>query len=155
MTWPFPPLRARNLEGAARDLPAAFAGDPSIVIVAFERQQQGEVDSWLPWLDDVRKRLPRLEVYELPAIRRRWLPARSFIDGGMRAGIPDPGTRQRTLTTYTDIGALCRALGIASPSTIALFVVSRDGIVVWSGRGAYDADAAASLERGMRKARAR
>ena len=136
-----------------RDLPAAFAGDPSIVIVAFERQQQGEVDSWLPWLDDLRKRLPGLEVYELPAIRRRWLPARSFIDGGMRAGIPDPGTRQRTLTAYTDIGALCRALGIASVSTIALFVVSRDGIVLWSGKAAYDPNAAADLARAVTAAR--
>ena len=135
------------------DLPAAFAGDPSIVIVAFERQQQDEVDSWLPWLDDLRKLLPGLEVYELPAIRRRWLPARSFIDGGMRAGIPDPGTRQRTLTAYTDIGDLCRALGIASTSTIALFVVSRDGIVVWSGSAAFDPDTAAGLERAATAAR--
>lgn len=153
MPWRFPQLQARNLEGAVHDLPAAFAGDPSIVIVAFERHQQSDVDSWLPCLDEVRERLPGLEVYELPAIRRRFLPARRFIDGGMRAGIPDPGTRKRTLTAYTDIGALTRALRIDSTNTIALFVVSRDGTVVWSARGAYDPDAAAGLDRAATAAR--
>lgn len=147
MTWQFPSLQARNLEGAVLDLPEAFAGDPSIVIVAFERHQQDDVDSWLPWLGELRQRLPAIEVYELPAIKRRWLPARSFIDGGMRAGIPDPATRQRTLTVYTDVGKLLRTLQIDSTNTIALFVVSREGVVVWSGRAAYDQDAAADLER--------
>jgi hypothetical protein len=153
MTWRFRSLRARNLEGAELDLPAAFAGDPSIVIVAFERHQQDDVDSWLPWLGELREGLPGLEVYELPAIKRRWLPARRFIDGGMRAGIPDPATRQRTLTAYTDTGALSRALRIDSTSTIALFVVSRGGVIVWSGRGAYDRNAAAALERAATAAR--
>ena len=153
MTWRFPPLQARNLEGAVLDLPEALAGDPSVVIVAFERQQQDDVDSWLPWLDGLRRRLPGLEVYELPAIKRRWLPARAFIDGGMRAGIPDPGTRRRTLTVYTDTGALSRALRIDSTDRIALFVVSREGIVVWSGSAAHDPDVAAGLERAATAAR--
>ncbi len=147
MTWRFPSLQARNLEGAVLELPQAFAGDPSIVIVAFERHQQDVVETWLPWLEGLRERLPRLEVYELPAIKRRWLPARGLIDGGMRAGIPDLATRQRTLTAYTDIGALSRALRIDSTRTIALFVVSPEGVITWSGHGAHDPDAAAALER--------
>ena len=153
MTWRFPTLQARNLEGAVFDLPQAFAGDPSIVIVAFERHQQHEVDTWLPWLEELRQRLPGLEVYELPAIKRRWLPARSFIDGGMRTGIPDLETRQRTLTAYTDTGALSRALRIDSTSTIALFVVSPEGLILWSGRAAYDPHAAADLGRAATAAR--
>jgi hypothetical protein len=153
MTWRFPSLQARNLEGVVLDLPEAFAGDPSIVIVAFMRHQQREVDSWLPWLDGLHQRLPGLEVYELPAIKRRWLPARSFIDGGMRAGIPDLETRQRTLTAYTDTGALSRALRIDSTSAIALFAVSPEGVIMWSGRAAYDPDAAADLERTATAAR--
>ena len=147
MTWSFPALQARNLEGVVHDLPDAFAGDPSVVIVAFERHQQREVDTWVPWLGGLRERLPGLEVYELPAIKRRWLPARGFIDGGMRAGIPELETRQHTLTAYTAVGALTRALRLDSTNTIALFVVARGGSVVWSGRGAYKSDAAAHLER--------
>ena len=153
MTWSFPALQARNLESVVHDLPDAFAGDPSVVIIAFERHQQREVDTWVPWLGGLRERLPGLEVYELPAIKRRWLLARGFIDGGMRAGIPDLDTRQRTLTAYTDVGALTGALRIDSTNTIALFVVARSGKIEWSGRGAYESDAAADLERAAAAAR--
>jgi hypothetical protein len=111
------------------------------------RHQQDDVDSWLPWLDGPHQRLPGLEVYELPTIKRRWLPARGFIDGGMRAGIPDLETRQRTLTAYTDIDALSRALRIDSTNTIALFVVSPEGVIMWSGHGACNLETAAALER--------
>ena len=136
-----------------QDLPAAFAGDPSIVFVAFDSRQQGDVDSWLPFLDELRARLPGLEVYELPAIKRRYLPARSYIDSRMRAGISDRGTRQRTLTLYTDVSARNPALRIDSTSTIALFVVSRGGNVMWSGSGVYDAATAAGLKRSAAAAR--
>ena len=91
MTARFPKLHARNLEGAALELPEAFTGDPSVVIVAFERVQQEQVDTWIPWLRRLQARMPGVGVYEIPAIKRRWLPARRFIDGGMRAGI---GTRK-------------------------------------------------------------
>jgi hypothetical protein len=147
MNWRFPPMRATNLEGVGVLLPDGLEGDPSVVIVAFERHQQSEVDSWMPWLGGLREQLPRLEIYELPAIARGWRPARRFIDGGMRAGIPDPEIRRRTLTAYTDIRVLTDALRIQSTSTIAVFVVSVGGSVLWSGRGAYAPNPAADLQR--------
>lgn len=149
MSWRFPTLEVRSLEGAELLLPGGLTGDPSIVIVAFMRNQQREVDTWLPWVESLRKRLPGLEVYELPAIKRRWRPLRGLIDGGMRGGIPDPGTRRRTLTAYTDLDALTGALRIGSTGTVAVFAVSRGGAVIWSGGGSYDSAAAADLERAV------
>jgi len=145
----FPNLRARDLEGTALDLPLALAGDPSVVIVAFERRQQATVDTWLPWLSGLRQRVPGTEVYEVPTLSRRWLPARRLIDGGMRAGIPDPSTRRRTLTTYTDIHAVLDALALDVTDTIAVVVVGSDGIILWQALGEYDTVLAAELERAV------
>jgi hypothetical protein len=86
MTTLFPTLQARNLEGAVLDLPEAFGRDPSVVIVAFRRAQQEQVDTWIPWLRQLEARRPGLEVYEIPAIGRRWTPVRRFIDGGCGPG---------------------------------------------------------------------
>ena len=47
----FSSLRARNLEGLDVDLPAAFSGDRNIVVVAFLRNHQTLVDSWVPWFE--------------------------------------------------------------------------------------------------------
>ena len=145
----FPTLVAQDLEGTVLELPAALAGDPSVVIVAFERRQQAAVDTWLPWLSELRKRAPRLEVYEVPTISQRWRPARRLIDGGMRAGIPDPAVRRRTLTTYTDVGAVLEALELEGTDTIAVVVVDPGGTILWQGLGGYDPALAAELERAV------
>lgn len=154
MSFRLPTLQATNLEGDVLELPDAFAGDPSVVVVAFKRRQQEQVDTWIPWLRDLQERLPGLEVYEIPAIKRRWLPARRFIDGGMRAGIPDPHARRSTMTVYTDIGALLEALGLDSTASIAVFVVARGGTVGWCSRGAFRQQSADQVEHAIAAARA-
>jgi hypothetical protein len=136
----FPKLEARSLEGAVVLLPDGLDGDPSVVLVAFKRWQQEQVDSWMPLLRQLEERLPGLEVYEIPALSRRWLPGRRFIDGGMRAGIPDARVRRGTLTVYTDIAALLEALELDSTSAIAVFVIARNGSIEWRCRGAFRQD---------------
>ena len=153
MSRPFPHLRARDLEGTELDLPQALAGDPSVVIIAFARRQQTTVDTWLPWLTELRTRTPEMEVYEVPTISRRWLPARRMIDGGMRAGIPDPATRRRTLTTYTDVNPVLDALALDGTDSIAVVVVDAGGTILWIGVGEYDTVLAAELERAVTLAR--
>jgi hypothetical protein len=136
----FPKLEARSLEGAAVVLPDGLEGDPSVVLVAFKRWQQGQVDSWMPLLRRLEERLPGLEVYEIPALSRRWLPGRRFIDGGMRAGISDARARRGTLTVYTNIAALLEALELDTTSAIAVFVIASNGSIEWRGRGAFQPD---------------
>src|SRR6201989_1427323 len=126
---------------AARDLP----GEWNVVIVAFRREQQDLVDSWVPWLEQRAAADPRLGFVELPVIGLRWQPARPVIDGGMAAGIPDQKTRRRTLTVYTDIRRITVPLGITDRNTIWLFLVDRAGQVRWRGSGGQDAGQAAAL----------
>jgi hypothetical protein len=95
----FPRLAARDLDGRAVALPAGLPGDWNVVIVAFRREQQDLVDSWVPWLDQRAAADPRLGFAELPAIGLRWQPARSVIDGGMAAAIHG----QKTQETPADI----------------------------------------------------
>ncbi|MFY8239176.1 MAG: hypothetical protein ACOVK5_08050, partial [Ilumatobacteraceae bacterium] len=79
----FPNIRARNLEGLDVVLPSAFAGERNVVMVAFQRQHQDLVDSWVPWLEQQAAFDTGLRFYEIPTIGRLWAPARRFIDGGM------------------------------------------------------------------------
>ena len=79
----FEELAARNLEGTAVELPAGFTGEHNLVMVAFRREQQTAVDSWIAWYTSVADAYPGLRAYEVPVIATRWSPARSMIDGGM------------------------------------------------------------------------
>jgi hypothetical protein len=142
----FPQVRARNLEGVDVDLPDAFVGDRNIVAVAFQRNHQSLVDSWVPWLEEQAAADPGLRFYELPTIGRIWAPVRNFIDGGMAAAIRVPAILQRTLTIYGDVNRVTQPLGIEDRSTIALLLVDGSGHVHWRGSGGFAARLAQDLE---------
>lgn len=134
----FPWLGARDLNGHEVTLPTGLPGEWNVVIIAFQRQQQELVDSWVPWLEERAAATPWLRFAELPAIGLQWQPARPAIDGGMAAAIRDPQTRRRTLTVYTDLRRVTAPLDIRDRNTIWLFLVDRTGRVRWRGSGGWD-----------------
>ena len=141
----FPTVEARNLQGLGVTLPSAFDGDRNIVVVAFKRDHQALVDSWVPWLEAQAAVDPGLRFYEVPTIGRIWAPVRTMIDGGMARAIKEPVVLQRTLTVYGDLARLTRPLAITDTSTIAVFLVDADGTVVWSGAGPFSDISSAAL----------
>jgi hypothetical protein len=145
----FPQLRARNLEGLEVELPQGFAGDRNIVAIAFQRNHQSLVDSWVPWFDEHAATDPGLQFYELPTIGRIWAPVRNFIDGGMASAIREPVILQRTLTVYGDMNRVTRPLGIEDRSTIAVLLVDGAGNVLWRGSGGFVAPLAHELEKAL------
>jgi hypothetical protein len=134
----FPSVKARDLEGRDVHLPDDLPAGPRVVLLAFKRWQQELVDSWEPALAMLESHCRRLSVWDVPALSRVYLPVRGFIDGGMRSGIVDPSARQHTLTAYTDLSALARALRLPSLDTIYVLLLAPDGTIVWRGEGAAD-----------------
>lgn len=151
----FPTLAARNLQGLDVTLPDAFDGERNVVLVAFQRNHQELVDSWVPWLEKRGATDPGLRFYEVPTIGRIWAPVRNLIDGGMAASIREPVILRRTLTVYGDVNRLTQPLGIEDRSTISVFLVETQGSVRWSGTGRYDPGLAADLDKALRASRRR
>ncbi len=141
----FPHLEAHDLLRRHVVLPAGFEGERNVVIVAFRRQHQELVDTWVPWLEAHAEDDPALRFYELPTIGTQWSPARSVIDGGMASAIREPVVLRRTLTVYTDVDRVTSGLGITDTDTIWLFVVDARGVVRWRGHGPYTTATAAEL----------
>jgi hypothetical protein len=141
----FPELEARGLDGRGYRLPAGLPGERTVALLAFRREQQADVDTWLPGLLALAAGHPDLAVVEIPVLGRRWIPARPVIDGGMRVGIGDPGACARTLTAYTDTGRVQRALGLRGGDEIAVVLAGRDGRIAWLRTGRCRAAALASL----------
>jgi hypothetical protein len=123
-------------------LPEAFGEPLSLVFVAFRRDQQAVIDSWASWL-----RAPevanRLAFYEVPILGRRWAPMRPVIDGGMATAVRDQNARRRTVTVYGDLGKITEALGISDRSTVSIFLVDHQGLIVDRATGPFDPATAA------------
>lgn len=143
----FPRVEGSNLEGEHFVLPADFKGELNVVLIAFQREQQRDVDSWLPFLKTVTDSRNNVRIYEVPTLGRRYKLMRSFIDGGMRRGIPDKAVREATVTLYIDKTPFRRALQLADEDRIYVVLVDREGRVHWRADGPFTEESGATLMR--------
>lgn len=115
----FPSVSGENLHGEQVTFPDDLKGNPALVLVAFKREQQAEVDTWLAQIGAFEAAIPGIRVVETPTISSaRWGWMAWFIDGGMRSGIPDDAARARTVTLYTDVAKFREALGMETDGQI-------------------------------------
>ena len=146
----FPKLTARNLEKQVFSLPGDFAGERNLLLIAFQREQQKNVDTWLSQMHRF-EQTPGFAYYELPTLSRLNPIARWFINSGMRRGIPDAKARARTLTLYVDKEAFRKALNLPYEDRIYAVLVDRSGRVHWRAEGDFDEAKAASLQEALRQ----
>ena len=145
----FPNVAARDLEGRAHSLPRDFSGTANLVVIAFRREQQRAVDSWIAWFESVAVEHVGLRCYEVPVLATRWSPARAFIDGGMASAVQDPEARRRTLTVYTDVRRVTDALVIDDTGAVTVLLVGSDGRVWWRATGPATEQAGTELRRAL------
>lgn len=141
----FPSVEGSNLEGRRFALPAEFETEYSVVFVAFRREQQADVDSWLPHLRALRLDERGVSAYELPTLSRSYRWVRGFIDGGMARGIPDLRARETTITLYIEKGPFKTALAITNEEKITTMIVAQDGRILWRVDGPFTAPSGESL----------
>lgn len=141
----FPTVTGSNLSGKPYTLPADFEGQYNVIIVVYQRHQQRNVDSWGPLLAQLAEKHLELRYYELPTLPEYGWIQRSFIDGGMRGGIPDRAVRARTITLYLDVQQFNAALGIASIDSVYALLVDRNGTILWRAAGDYSPQAGEAL----------
>ena len=141
----FPTVKASNLEKRNFNLPADFEGERNLLLVAFEREQQKDVDTWLREMKRFEEIDPGFHYYELPTIQRPNAFMRWFIDTGMRHGIPDRKARERTITLYLEKRLFVDSLLITDQKKIYAFLVDREGNVLWRSEGVFDETKGTSL----------
>lgn len=151
----FPTVNGSSLTRRKFVLPGDFEGELNVVLIAFKRGQQADVDSWTPHLRPLTGSDSTLRVYELPVLPRTLTLMRSFIDGGMRGGIPDSAVRAATITMYINKTPFKRALAIPNEDSIVVVLTDRSGRLYWRANGPFRAPALEELEAALHAARRR
>ena len=148
----FPTVTGSNLQRESFRLPEDLKGELNLVMVAFQQWQQSEVDTWIPFAKQLERSHSEVRYYELPTIRRLNVLSRTFINEGMRAGIPDPVARERTITLYVDKGMFRQALQLPSEDHIYVMLLDDQGKVLWRAEGVFTPEMGESLESAVRRA---
>jgi ATP10 protein len=146
----FPTVSGSNLQRARLTLPQDLHGELNLVLIAFQQWQQSQVDTWVPFARQLEEAYPAVCYYELPTIQRLNTLARTFINEGMRAGIPDLVARERTITLYLDKKAFREALQLPGEDDIHVLLLDRQGRVLWRAEGAFTPDKGESLALAIR-----
>jgi len=133
----FPQVTGSNLLRRKVTLPDDLQGELNILFIAFQQWHQAWVDSWVPLARQLEQSFPGLQFYETPVIQKMNIVSQTFINEGMRAGLPNPTTRQKTITLYIDKKAFRQALDIPHEDTIWVLVLDRQGNVLWRTEGTY------------------
>lgn len=141
----FPTVSGSNLLREKLTLPQDFQGQLNLVFIPFEQWQQLEVDSWIPLASKLENQFDGLFYYELPTIQARNSLFKLFINEGMRAGIPNAKSRERTITLYLDKADFRAALGLPDEEHIYLLLVDRQGQEYFRVRGPYSPEGEAAL----------
>lgn len=134
----FPTVNGSNLRREKLTLPQDFEGQYNLIFVAFQQWQQGEVNSWIPLAESLEIQFPGLFYYELPTIRSLSTISRFFINEGMRAGIPNVKSRERTITLYLDKDQFREALGLPDEEHIYVLLFDHQGVELWRARGLHN-----------------
>jgi len=142
----FPNVEGKNLHGVEVQFPEAFAPKAYHVCqIAFVRQQQTDVDTWITRLEPLVAQRDDLEFMELPTISKMNAFMRWFIYRGMRSGIEDAATRSRTITLHLDKKPFKEALDIQSEKEIVILLVDEKGVVRWQHTGPWSQEKEGAL----------
>lgn len=144
----FPSVAGFALSGERMRFPEDVMGAPALLLCAYRRQTQADVDRWA---ESVARDLPGLIVYELPIIPALvWRPLQGMIDGGMRGGVP---RRQwsSVVTLYEQGGKARDFLGDEGGHRAHVVLLDAAGVVVFHDAGGFRESAAAGLAQAVER----
>jgi hypothetical protein len=122
--------------------PENLAGSPAVLLVAYRRGTQHDLDRWIEFLS---LKAPQFIWYEVPTIPSLiWRRFAGWIDSGMRSGVTQDKW-PRVVTLYGDAAKLRDFVGDNGRNLTHLVVLSSDGTVVWFNPNGYSEEAASEL----------
>jgi hypothetical protein len=133
----FPSVEGKALTGDKFKVPEDLTKRYNLILVAFQREQQEDIDTWIPGLEELEKAREDFRFYEFPVLPEMNAMVRWFIYQGMRGGITSEEARTRTVTFHLDKERFTKHLGIESEDQIYLFMVNPEGLVLWKDSGIW------------------
>jgi hypothetical protein len=133
----FPEVSGSNLLRQKITLPRDLQGELNILLLAFYQWHQNLIDTWIPAASQLEGSYSGVRFYEIPIIQKMNVLYQTFINEGMRAGIPNQATRQKTITLYLNKKEFLRALNIPDDQTIWVLVIDQAGNVLWRSQDVF------------------
>jgi hypothetical protein len=143
----FPTITTNDLNGRAATFPRDFPGQRTLVLIAYEQEQQKQLDVWIDKLELKKSDAPAW--IEMPVIEDYGSIWRGAVDAGMRSGIVKEVDRARVFTVYASRVAFRASLKLPATGDVSLLWVERDGTIRHRVDGTFTDQKAAELRKAM------
>ncbi|AKB25077.1 hypothetical protein MSMTP_1608 [Methanosarcina sp. MTP4] len=130
----FPKVTSKSLANNLLTLPDCAEGKITLVSIAFARNAQEQIDSWIRPFEREFGGDEHFAIYELPMISQGWKVLSWMIDSGMRGGIPTE-KHDNVITFYGDYSDYQEALEMEDTQLAYVFLLDRKGIIRWREQG--------------------
>ena len=138
----FPSVTGVALSGEPVRFPEDLLGAPALLLCAYRRGTQADIDRWAAF---AARELPQLAVFELPIIPALiWRPLQGLIDGGMRGGVPR--AQWSHVVTLYDQGAKARSfIGDGGGDKAQVLLLDAAGAVAFHDTSGFGQSGAGKL----------
>jgi hypothetical protein len=141
----FPSVSAYSLDKEKMNLPADFAGQTNLLLIAFEPEQQKQIETWTPAAQAIQHSNFNFRYYRLPISNRENLLFRWWEASSMRSDETDPETWHWIVPLYVDKQEFRRSLQIPDEKQIVLLLADKQGHILWRTTGPMTPEKRASL----------
>lgn len=143
----FPPVEGAHLDGRAVRFPDDLPAELTLLIVAFRDDLDPLADQWARLGATLGQRYAgRLAALELPVVGHRLKSLGELATLGIRAQVEGDDERARTVPIFVNKKQFRRALGTHDSSDVYVFLVRRNGKILWRTSGELAVGAIAALE---------
>jgi len=132
----FPTVHGADLRQLPITIPDHYSGRVTLLLVGYAQRAQFDIDRWI--LGALQADI-RAEIVEVPTIAGL-VPqmVQSFIDNGMRSGIPREDWAA-VVTVYKDAPKIVSALGNEHPQSAYVALLDKSGQIAWFSNAGYSA----------------
>ncbi|MDZ7793862.1 MAG: hypothetical protein U5P10_09290 [Spirochaetia bacterium] len=130
----FPNLVAETLAGNQFQTPDPDGETSHVILIAFKRGVQAEIDEWLSALSGTVTNSSDIEMYEVPMLAGGFRLMSGIIDGGMRSGIPQE-KHSSVATFYGDIKRYKEILDMEQEDQCYLYIIDPQGTIRFAATG--------------------
>lgn len=143
----FPKITTQNLNERVATFPAELPGDLTLVLIAFYREQQAELNVWIEELGLNGADAPAwIEMPVMPDYGSLWC---AFANNGTRSGITTSEARARVFTVYASRDKFRADLNLPTAEQVYVLAVRRDGRVIARADGSYTQAKSAPLRKAV------
>jgi hypothetical protein len=135
-----PSVTAYTLDRAKVTLPANFSSQLNLLILSFQRDQQSQVDGWLPAIT-----APTVQTWWLFISPRENEVYRWWLNASLRGSLLPSQPRRYTVPLYVNKTQFFQSLQISSEQDVVLLLTDKAGHVLWRTAGPVNESKKAAL----------